>query len=430
MLVPAFEKMGLQNVSDPHYAAEDGTPLDEQQFFAQVHAGKSFSVAKKPGAEGALDVTVRLGIWSSLDSRLGKLKAGESFPEFDLADLDGKRTNNKMFEGSYTLISFYYAACAPCVHEVPLLNALAQQRKDINMVAMTYDADDVSREFVAKHGLAWRVVPNADKVTTAIGVRAYPTLALVDPQGKLVKTSLGESDLATLNHWLDQGMGRTRALPESIVALLKSYGEEKYSSVSFYDEAGKEIDAATFAEQMKAGRKFGAGKKRRDGADPAIELRIMSAEALAEAARPPSKIKPGEAFPEFHLARLDGSAIDNHSLNGRYTLVSFYFAQCSPCVKEVPTLNALADRRKDMNLLAVTFDSVEESKLFVGAHHLNWTIVPDARKLTDDAGVKGYPLFALLDRDGKLVEMAYPNAILEAHGTFDAWLDKKLAAPD
>lgn len=430
MFAQPFEKMGIQNLSSLKYEAEDGKALDEEQFIAQVKAGKAYAFSKKPGAGGGQDVTVRLGSINLGDGKLAKLKAGEAFPEFHLTGLDGKPADNGMFAGRYTLISFYYAECGPCIHEVPLLNALAQQRKDINMVAMTYDSDKDSREFVAKHGLAWRIVPDARKVVAAIGVRAYPTLALIDPQGNLVKSTMGESDLPTLNDWLDRGMGRAPALPQSIVELLKSYGEEKYSSVSFFDDAGKPMDAVAFAEQVKAGRKYGIGKKKRGSDDPAIELRMMSAEALAEAARPPSKLKPGEAFPAFQLARLDGSPIDNRALDGRYTLVSFYFAECSPCVKEVPTLNALAERRKDMNLLAVTFDSAAVSKQFVADHHLNWTIVPDAGKLAADAGVKGYPLFALLDRHGKLVEMAYPNALIEAHGSFDAWLDKKVAAAD
>ncbi|TFW29422.1 TlpA family protein disulfide reductase [Massilia horti] len=134
-----------------------------------------------------------------------------------------------------------------------------------------------------------------------------------------------------------------------------------------------------------------------------------------------ARLKVGEALPEFHLTRLDGTPIDNKALQG-YTLVSFYFAECEPCVKEVPLLNALAERRPDLHLLAFTFDSAKETKEFVAKHGLAWPIVTDAGKLTENIGVKAYPTMALFDRKGELVEVMVNRAQLGNPGAFDAWL--------
>jgi peroxiredoxin len=430
-LAPAFEKMNLKSVASIAYQGEDGKPLAEATFLERFKG--SFGMKKNADKDGLPAVTVILMSKAETDGKFSKLKAGDAFPEFHLARLDGTPIDNKAFAGRYTLVSFYFAGCGPCVHEIPLLNKLAQARKDVNLLAMTFDSAKESTEFVAQHGLAWPIVPDAKKLTTDIGVRAYPTLALINPQGKLVDVMSGERDLPALNEWLDQRTSdkvitQAQAVPASIRELLKYHQEEKFSSLFFYDENGHLMDANAFAEQVKAGKKYSVGKKKTGDADPRIVFTVMSKEALAAANAPPDKIKPGQAFPEFHLARLDGTQIDNKALLGRYTLVSFYFAGCSPCVKEVPTLNALAGKRKDLNLLAVTFDSLDESKRFVAEHHLNWAIVPDAKKLTEDAGVKGYPLFALLDPQGKLIEMAYPGVITEGGGTIDAWLDKKIVA--
>jgi peroxiredoxin len=431
-LAPMFKQLNLQSVASLAYEDEDGKPLDEATFLERFK-GKGFKMKKKAGKEGLPEVTLVVMSKVESDGKFSKLKAGDAFPEFHLTRLDGTAIDNKAFAGRYTLVSFYFAGCGPCVAEVPVLNALAQSRKDINLLAVTFDDAKVSKEFVAQHSLAWPIVPGAGKLTKDIGVRGYPTLALINPQGKLVDVTSSVRDLPALNEWLDQRTSdkvitQGQAVPASIRELLKYHQEEKFSSLFFYDENGRLMDANAFAEQIKAGKKYSAGKKITGDADPQLVFTIMSKEAIAAATTPPSKIKPGQAFPEFHLARLDGSAIDNKALNGRYTLVSFYFAGCSPCVKEVPTLNALAEKRKDINLLAVTFDSRDESKRFVDEHHLSWTIVPDAKKLTEDAGVQGYPLFALLDPAGKLIEMAYPGVITKVGGTIEAWLDKKIAA--
>jgi peroxiredoxin len=433
-LAPMFKQLNLQSVASLAYEDEDGKPLDEAAFIERFK-GKGFKMKKTQGKNGLPEVTLVVISKAESDGKFSKLKAGEAFPEFHLVRLDGTAIDNKAFAGHYTLVSFYFAGCGPCVAEIPVLNALAQSRKDVNLLAITFDSDKETKEFVAQRGLAWPIVPNADKLTKDIGVRAFPTLALISPQGKLVDVTNSVRDLPALNEWLDERTSdkvitQGQAVPAAIRDLLKYHQEEKFSSLFFYDETGHLMDANAFAEQVKAGKKYSAAKKKTGDADPRLVFTIMSKEAIAAANTPPSKIKPGEAFPEFHLARLDGSAIDNKALTGRYTLVSFYFAGCSPCVKEVPTLNALAERRKDLNLLAVTFDTVADSKRFVEEHHLNWTIVPDAKKLADDAGVQGYPLFALLDPQGKLVEMAYPGIITEGGATIDSWLDKKMAAPN
>jgi thiol-disulfide isomerase/thioredoxin len=119
--------------------------------------------------------------------------------------------------------------------------------------------------------------------------------------------------------------------------------------------------------------------------------------------------------------------VDNKALEGRYTLVSFYFAGCGPCVREVPLLNALAQRRKDLNLFAITFDGAKESKEFVAQHGLAWPIVVDAGKLTKEIGVTEYPTLGLFNPNGKLVEVMTGGARLADPAAFDAWLDRKLA---
>jgi peroxiredoxin len=126
------------------------------------------------------------------------------------------------------------------------------------------------------------------------------------------------------------------------------------------------------------------------------------------------------------LKLLNGAAVDNEALKGKYTVLSFYFAECPPCIKEVPALNALADRRKDINTMAVTYDSVEVSKKFVAAHHLNWPIASAANELVNTAGVKAYPTLALLDPEGKVVEFVFSGVVLNGGG-LDAWLNRKMA---
>jgi peroxiredoxin len=215
-------------------------------------------------------------------------------------------------------------------------------------------------------------------------------------------------------------------LPQSIQDMLTQMHIEKYSSLTLLDENGEIMQADAFAQVVKAKHAFRVSKDASGGGDPAVTFRLLSKEEAAKGLNKPPKLKEGDAFPAFHLARLDGTAIDNSALAGRYTLVSFYFATCAPCIREVPELNALAKRRSDLNVVAVTFDSPEESTGFVDRHHLDWPVVPKASDLINAVGVKAYPTLMLLDAQGRVV--AFHVGGKSEPGAIDAWVDK-VASP-
>jgi cytochrome oxidase Cu insertion factor (SCO1/SenC/PrrC family) len=130
----------------------------------------------------------------------------------------------------------------------------------------------------------------------------------------------------------------------------------------------------------------------------------------------PSPYPPLTHMPRFELTDLAGKPVTSATLAGKPTLMSFYFAQCIPCILEVGPLNTYAASRKDMNFLAVTFDEPEEARAFVKRFGLRWRVVPDARDFIDRMRVKKYPQLALFDAEGKLlgVKLGGANDELEA----------------
>jgi peroxiredoxin len=112
-------------------------------------------------------------------------------PEFDLRDLGGKRVSSASLKGKPTLISFYFAACVPCIREVGPLNEFAKARPGVNFLAMTFDDRETARGFVERYGFRWRVVPDAAELIDRIRVKNYPMIALFDAQGRLLGTKTG-----------------------------------------------------------------------------------------------------------------------------------------------------------------------------------------------------------------------------------------------
>lgn len=214
------------------------------------------------------------------------------------------------------------------------------------------------------------------------------------------------------------------AVPESVRAIITAMGLEKVADLSYRDAAGKLITAEQFAQLLKQGQPFTATKTARPGEPMKATLSISTPEALRAMAPPPPKLKAGEQFPPFRLARLDGAAFDNASLRGRYSIINFYFALCAPCVQEVPELNALAKNRGDINVVGITFDTALETRQFAADKKFAWTLLPDAKILIDQLGVRAYPSFALLDPAGRVVAIDVHDAILKKDKSIAAWVER------
>lgn len=135
-----------------------------------------------------------------------------------------------------------------------------------------------------------------------------------------------------------------------------------------------------------------------------------------------TKLAPGSKFPPFKLSAVDGSVVDSGSLRGRYALLNFYFAACAPCVEEIPKLNEFSSRNKRYALLAVTDDSADETRKFVQKTKFGWTILADAKSLTKQAGVYGFPTFILLDPSGVVVATGTSQDVWFFAESLDHWI--------
>jgi cytochrome oxidase Cu insertion factor (SCO1/SenC/PrrC family) len=159
----------------------------------------------------------------------------------------------------------------------------------------------------------------------------------------------------------------------------------------------RELDFAKFAEAM---RQNGVGSEIERAADGSAVTATVHRRGTPSC---PSPYPPVTQMPPFDLRDLDGRRVTSASLEGKPTLVNFYFAKCVPCILEVGPLNRYAASRPDMNFLAVTFDEPDEARAFIQRFGFKWRVVPDARDFIDRMRVKNYPLMALFDAQGRLL---------------------------
>ena len=192
------------------YLDASGNALDYAGFAQQLHDRRSYSITRDSQAGTAVLRVRPAGAHAGEPGRFA-FGRGDAFPPFQLPSLQGGTTRSSDLRGRYTLISFFFAECAPCMAEVPTLNAYARAHGDMHFLAITYEDASSARQFVAQHGLTWPVLHDGTALTDTLGIGIYPTLMLIDPAGRVAGAAVGMSmqddpakRLADLSGWIEQ----------------------------------------------------------------------------------------------------------------------------------------------------------------------------------------------------------------------------------
>ena len=107
-------------------------------------------------------------------------------------------------------------------------------------------------------------------------------------------------------------------------------------------------------------------------------------------------------LPELNLRNLKSKKVKLNDLRGKVTFINLWFTNCFPCVNEIPLLNILRDKyKKDVNFVAITFDSKERVKKFLNKKKFNFEHLINAKSyLKKELGNRSYPKIIILDKDG------------------------------
>ncbi|WP_225421537.1 TlpA family protein disulfide reductase [Sphingomonas parva] len=125
--------------------------------------------------------------------------AGTAAPDAGFQDPDGAPASLADFRGKPLLLNLWATWCAPCIKELPTLDALAaREAEKLQVVTLSQDTD--GRDKVETF-LAGRKLPNLEawldpemKMMTALGVATLPTTILYDADGKEVWRFTGDED--------------------------------------------------------------------------------------------------------------------------------------------------------------------------------------------------------------------------------------------
>ncbi len=133
------------------------------------------------------------------NQKLAKLiKPGMPLPSINYPDMDGVLHGLGKYKGKYLLIDFWASWCGPCRAAIPKVKELyaSYHPKKLNIVSISIDDSKKDwKKAVNEEEMPWQQLlsPDNERTMKKFQFSGIPTMYLIDPEGKIIKSYTGYS---------------------------------------------------------------------------------------------------------------------------------------------------------------------------------------------------------------------------------------------
>jgi len=125
------------------------------------------------------------------------LAKNSSAPDWELYSLKDEKISLVSMRGRLVLVDFFYKSCFPCMQALPSLQTLHEKFKDRGLTVVgidPYDTKDDMVPFLSKRGVTYTVLVGGKDAAKDYHVVGYPTMFLIDKQGRIIDIHRGFSE--------------------------------------------------------------------------------------------------------------------------------------------------------------------------------------------------------------------------------------------
>ena len=118
-------------------------------------------------------------------------------PGFTLANLAGDSVSLEDQLGRVVLVDFWATWCAPCIHQIPVLNEFHEQRgNEVVIFGVAVDAEgrEVVEPFAREQQIHYPVLLGSESLARDFGAFGFPTLFVIAPDGAVDSIHVGVAD--------------------------------------------------------------------------------------------------------------------------------------------------------------------------------------------------------------------------------------------
>lgn len=163
---------------------------------------------------------LRPGGWGNAAGSVKAAGARKEMPDFTLRDIGGSPWRLSAHRGDVVLVNFWATWCEPCRDETPGLVRIARSyaRKGVTIAGISMDSDGAApvRKFLLDFHVNYPLLMPDKTFALAHAVDGLPTTFLLDRQGRIAKTYVGEVDERVFRADIDVLLGEPAAGPSAL----------------------------------------------------------------------------------------------------------------------------------------------------------------------------------------------------------------------
>lgn len=138
---------------------------------------------------GALTIVFCVVVVNTIQKHVTEL--GDTAPNFKVTTDSGKTVTRDNFDGKLLVLNFWATWCAPCLEELPSLDAFARKYADKGVTVLAVSVDRKQERYrsllaQAKPGFLTFWDPEGN-IPVSYGTFMYPETYIIDKQGKVVR---------------------------------------------------------------------------------------------------------------------------------------------------------------------------------------------------------------------------------------------------
>ncbi|WP_298753913.1 redoxin domain-containing protein [uncultured Psychroserpens sp.] len=107
----------------------------------------------------------------------------KSIPDFKLKNLNDKEFLNNDFKGKITVYTFWFTKCQPCIREIPVLNNLKNEFKNVNFVSMTFENKQILSDFINENDFKFINLYDTMELNKKLQIQSYPLHIVTNKDG-------------------------------------------------------------------------------------------------------------------------------------------------------------------------------------------------------------------------------------------------------
>jgi peroxiredoxin/outer membrane lipoprotein-sorting protein len=117
---------------------------------------------------------------------------GASTADFTLKDVDGQQVRLSDFKGKTVVLTFWATWCPPCKEELPALQKILEDRKDVAVLAVDDENRGAVRDFLKEKQYSFTVLLDHKRTLfKRFGVHFIPTVFVINGQGLIIREIIG-----------------------------------------------------------------------------------------------------------------------------------------------------------------------------------------------------------------------------------------------